>query len=180
MSEIRNITVSTVQDVTFSSNMISDADIRAEYERRFGAPNSGLCMESKQLIRGINQALELIKEQASEVASNIESAQSKICDNESYRDSVHETVRNLPDTPVNDMENRVEEILNDLDYIETDVDLDDRDAQDLYDKADEAERDIIRLEQLLGLVGDYTRDEDEGHDPSDDREPALENMTELA
>lgn len=180
MSEIRNITVSTVQDVTFSSNMISDADIRAEFERRFGAPDSGLCMESKQLIRGIKHALYLIKEQASELQSDIESAQCKICDNDGYRDSVHETVRNLPDTPINDVKNRVEDILNDLDYIETDVDLDDQHAQDLYEKADEADRDIIRLEHLLGLEGDYTRDEDEGHDPSDDREPALENMTELA
>jgi len=177
MSEIRNITVSTVQDVTFSSNMISDADIRAEYERRFGS-STGLCMEAKQIIRGIKQSLYLMKEEADSLYTDIESAQSKICENDGYRDSVHEAVSNLPSTPVQDIEDSVSGILNDLDYIETDVDLDDRHASDLYEKAVEADRAIIRLEELLGLEGDYTRDEDEGHDPSDDREPALENMTE--
>jgi hypothetical protein len=174
MSGIRNITVSTVQDVTFSSNMISDADIRAEFERRFGAPTPQLGSEGKQIIADLVHALHLMKDQASMLQSDIESAQCKICDNDGYKDSVHETVRNLPDTPVNEVQDRVEEILNDLDYIETDVDLDDQHAQDLYDKAKEAERDIERLKHLLGL------NEDEGHDPSDDREPALENMTELA
>ncbi len=172
MSEIRNITVSTVQDVTFSSNMISDADIRAEYERRFGGP--GLCDEAKQIIGDLTHSLHLMKDQAYMLQSDIESAQCKICDNDGYKDSVHETVRNLPDTPVNDVENRVEDILNDLDYIEVDVDLDDQHAQDLYDKALESERDIERLKHLLGL-----HEEDEGND-LDEREPALENITERA
>lgn len=180
MSEIRNITVSTVQDVTFSSNMISDADIRAEYERRFGGP--GLCKEAKEIIRGTKQALYLIKEQASMVQSDMESARSSLEYNDSYVSSVRDTLRNLGDTPVNEVESLADDMMNDLDYVETDIHLDDQQVQDLYEKADEADRDIIRLEQLLGLEGDYTRDEDEdeGHDPSDDREPALENMTETA
>lgn len=180
MSEIRNITVSTVQDVTFSSNMLSDDDIRHEFKRRFGAPMPELGMEAKQLIRGIKQALYLIKEQASEVASNIESAQSQICNNDGYKSSVYDSLRNLADCPVNEVESLADDMISDLDYIETDVDLDDREAQDLYDKADDADRDIIRLEQLLGLEGDYTCDEDEGPCASDAREPALENMTERA
>ena len=180
MSEIRNITVSTVQDVTFSSNMLSDDDIRHEFKRRFGAPMPELGKEAKEIIRGTKQALYLIKEQASMLQSDMESARCRIEDNDSYVSSVRDTLRNLGDTPVNEVESLADDMMNDLDYIETDVDLDDQHVQDLYEKADEADRDIIRLEQLLGLEGDYTRDEDEGHDPSDDREPALENMTETA
>ena len=178
MSEIRNITVSTVQDVTFSSNMISDADIRAEYERRFG--HSVLDMNAKCIIRSLKHDLHAITTMADSLRDDIENAESRISDNDGYKDSVHEALRNLPSSAVNEVESNVDEILNDLDYIEVDVDLDSRDADEIFEKSGEAERDIELLERLLGLEGDYTRDDGPLHDASDDREPALENMTELA